>query len=61
LGKKQIKSKMMLQLASTDKAASDRVMRVWEEMLATTVRDQNKNFSSLEEYVEFRIVDTGAP
>ncbi|KAI1818647.1 isoprenoid synthase domain-containing protein [Poronia punctata] len=61
LGKKQIEAKMMLKLASTDPACTERVMRVWKEMLSTTVRDQKKKFSSLEEYVDFRIIDTGAP
>lgn len=44
-----------------DKACSDRIMRVWKEMLSTTVRDQNKNLSSLEEHIAFRIVETWAP
>jgi hypothetical protein len=61
LGKKQIEAKMMLKLASTDAACTERLMRVWKEMLSTTVRDQNKHFGSLEEYIDFRIIDTGAP
>ena len=28
--------------------------------MSTTVRDKNREFTSLEEYVDFRIIDTGA-
>lgn len=51
----------MTQLASTDKACTERVERVWQEMISTTLRDKDKQFTSLDEYVDFRIVDTGAP
>ena len=61
LGRKQIEAKMALQLETIDKGCCERVMRVWKEMLSTTLRDKDTDFRSLEEYVEFRIVDTGAP
>jgi hypothetical protein len=61
LGKTQIQAKMMTQLAMTDKACTERIKFVWQEMLSTTLRDKDKNFDSLEQYVDFRIVDTGAP
>ena len=61
LGKKQIQAKMMLQLKSTDKVCTERVAKVWEEMLSTTVEQKDRPFSSLEDYVDFRIIDTGAP
>jgi hypothetical protein len=52
---------MMTQLESTDKACTERIKYVWHEMLSTTLRDKDKQFASLEEYVDFRIIDTGAP
>jgi hypothetical protein len=61
LGKTQIQAKMMMQLASTDKACTERVKRVWQEMITTTLCDKDKQFASLDKYVDFRIVDTGAP
>ncbi|RMZ70974.1 fusicoccadiene synthase [Pyrenophora seminiperda CCB06] len=61
LGKTQIQAKMMMQLASMDKACTERVKRVWQEMITTTLSDKDKQFASLDEYVDFRIVDTGAP
>lgn len=52
---------MMTQLTATDKACAQRVKRVWQEMLSTTLRDKDRQFMSLEDYVDFRIIDTGAP
>jgi hypothetical protein len=52
---------MVLELTTTDKKCAERVMDVWKTMISTTLRDKEKHFSSLEEYVDFRIVDTGAP
>jgi len=51
----------MTQLTSTDKVCTQRVKHVWTEMLTTTLRDKDREFASLEDYVDFRIVDTGAP
>jgi hypothetical protein len=56
-----MQAKMILELTKTDGACVSRVMDVWKTMIATTLRDQTTDFSSLEEYVEYRIVDTGAP
>ena len=61
LGKKQIQAKMMLQLKSTDKVCTERITEVWEVMLSTTVEQKDRLFSSLKDYVDFRIIDTGAP
>lgn len=52
---------MMVQLMSTDKICAQRVTKVWETMLETTLRDKASSFASIEEYLDFRIVDTGAP
>ncbi|KAK4185022.1 isoprenoid synthase domain-containing protein [Podospora australis] len=60
-GRKQIQAKMMLQLMSTDKVCAAWVLNVWKAMLATTLKDKAKDLSNLEEYLDFRIVDTGAP
>jgi hypothetical protein len=60
-GRTQIQAKMMLGLTSTDKVCAERVMRVWKTMLSTTLKDKAKDFTTLEEYLDFRIVDTGAP
>jgi hypothetical protein len=48
-------------LTSIDEACAERVLAVWKTMISTTLRDKDKRFCSLEEYVDFRKVDTGAP
>jgi hypothetical protein len=60
-GRKQIQAKMMLQLKMVSKACAARVMEAWKTMLSTTLRDKSKDFADLDEYLDFRIIDTGAP
>jgi hypothetical protein len=60
-GRKQLQAKMALQLLQTDKACAERVLAVWKTMLSTTLERKSDTFTSLEEYLDFRIVDTGAP
>lgn len=60
-GRKQIQAKMMLQLSATDKTCAERIMKVWKTMLSTTLDEKARDFDSLEEYLDFRIVDIGAP
>ncbi|RAR08378.1 terpenoid synthase [Stemphylium lycopersici] len=57
LGKMQMQAKMMTQLSSMDSACTERIKRAWREMLSTTLRDKDKKFDSLEDYMDFRIVD----
>lgn len=59
LGSTQIQAKIMTKLTSTDKACAQRVKKVWGEMLTTTLRDKDGGFASLEEYVDFRVIDAG--
>jgi hypothetical protein len=51
----------MNQLIQRDEVCAKRVAKVWKEMIATTIREKSVNFKSIEEYLEFRMVDTGAP
>jgi hypothetical protein len=44
-----------------DDSCTERVKRVWKEMITTTLQDKDKCFTTLEEYVNFRMIDTGAP
>ncbi|KAJ5116916.1 Variediene synthase [Penicillium angulare] len=61
-GTKQIQSKMLLELLSIDKPCAEVVIDSWKEMVATTAaRDKSCIFNGLEDYVEYRIIDTGAP
>ncbi|KAK6828816.1 hypothetical protein RU639_003672 [Aspergillus parasiticus] len=61
-GTKQIQSKMMLELLSIDPSCAEVVLGSWKTMIATTAEhDEAKPFSNLEDYVNYRIIDTGAP
>lgn len=61
-GTKQIQSKMLLELLSIDRPCAEVVIDSWKTMIATTAhKNKARAFGGLEEYVEYRIVDTGAP
>lgn len=61
-GTKQIQSKMLLDLLSIDPACAEVVIDSWKTMINTTAKqDKTRACSNLEEYVDYRIVDTGAP
>lgn len=51
----------MGRLLQTDETCAKRIAKVWKEMIATTMRDKRVDFQSIELYLEFRMVDTGAP
>lgn len=61
-GTKQIQSKMLLELLSVDTHCAEVVIDAWKTMIDTTAKqDKTRTFSDLEEYVDYRIIDTGAP
>ena len=60
-GRKQIQAKIMLQFQATDKICAERVISVWKTMLGTTRQHKSTAFACLDDYLEFRIVDCGAP
>ncbi|KAL2847042.1 isoprenoid synthase domain-containing protein [Aspergillus pseudodeflectus] len=62
LGTKQIQSKMLLELLAIDAPCAEVVINSWKEMISTTAKqDKTRAFDTLEEYVDYRIIDTGAP
>jgi ophiobolin F synthase len=50
----------MTQLASVDGICAERVKSSWKEAFAIGSANKNKQFASLEEYVDFRVVDSAA-
>ncbi|CAG8218594.1 unnamed protein product [Penicillium nalgiovense] len=53
---------MLLELLSIDKPCAEVVIQSCKEMVATTAsRDKCNIFDNIEDYVEYRIIDTGAP
>ncbi|KAJ9273363.1 hypothetical protein DTO212C5_437 [Paecilomyces variotii] len=62
IGTKQIQSKMLLQLLSIDTPCAEVVIDSWKTMVSTTAKqDKSRIFENLDEYVDYRIIDTGAP
>lgn len=62
VGSKQIQSKIILELLRTEKECAERVLDAWKTMVVTTnEQKEDKPFDNIEDYVQFRIVDTGAP
>lgn len=61
-GTKQIQSKMLLELLSVDVSCANVVIEGWKEMVETTAsRDKTCLFDNIDDYVDYRIIDTGAP
>ncbi|KAF4231839.1 hypothetical protein CNMCM6457_005138 [Aspergillus fumigatiaffinis] len=61
LGTKQIQSKMIMGLLSIDRLCAEVVIDAWKTMIATTAKlDKTRPFWNLEEYVDYRNIDTGA-
>ncbi|KAK4449781.1 isoprenoid synthase domain-containing protein [Podospora aff. communis PSN243] len=61
VGRKQMQAKMMVQLMRIDAICAKRVLDVWKTMLLTTLKHKSDSFESLDEYLDYRITDTGAP
>lgn len=53
---------MLLELLAVDKPCAEVFIDSWKEMVATTAsRDKSCLFATLDDYVDYRIIDTGAP
>ena len=50
----------MMQIMSMDKVCAERAIQTRKDMLVRTDQDQGKGFTNLEEYAEYRMVDSGA-
>ncbi|KAK6502357.1 hypothetical protein TWF506_002938 [Arthrobotrys conoides] len=57
-GAKQLQSKILLELVETDPDCGWQLVEKWQQMVSTTIT-HSKNFRNLDEYLEFRILDTG--
>lgn len=51
---------MFLELLSIDAPCAQVVIEAWKTMISTTAKqDKTRPFENLEDYVDYRIVDTG--
>ncbi|OBS27869.1 hypothetical protein FPOA_01811 [Fusarium poae] len=48
-------------LLQTDEVCAKRIAKAWKDAIDTTIRDKRIDFQSVEDYLEFRMIDTGAP
>lgn len=52
---------MLLELLSIDASCAEVVIEAWKTMISTTAKqDKTRHFENLEDYVDYRIIDTGA-
>lgn len=53
---------MMLEALQLDKECANVAISAWKTMIETTgKRDKTIPFEDMEEYIDYRIIDTGAP
>ncbi|CAF3475644.1 unnamed protein product [Fusarium graminearum] len=48
-------------LLQTDEVCAKKIAKTWKDAINTTTKDKNVDFQSIEDYLEFRMIDTGAP
>jgi hypothetical protein len=60
IGRQQIQAKMIHNLTTIDGPCAKRLIDVWKAMLEQTFRRQNQEFKSMEDYLDFRVLDIGA-
>ncbi|KAF5246881.1 hypothetical protein FAUST_1066 [Fusarium austroamericanum] len=48
-------------LLQVDEVCAKRIAKTWKNAIETTTKDKNVDFQSIENYLEFRMIDTGAP
>ncbi|XP_014550358.1 hypothetical protein COCVIDRAFT_31875 [Bipolaris victoriae FI3] len=59
LGRAQIQAKIMKEITSVDQACAERFKRTFKEAIAIILREKGKRFGSLDEYLDFRLIDAG--
>lgn len=59
-GKKQIQSKMLLEMLSIDRERALTTMKSWAAFVElASGRQHHEHFATLEEYIPYRIIDVG--
>ncbi|EKJ68362.1 hypothetical protein FPSE_11370 [Fusarium pseudograminearum CS3096] len=48
------------QLLQTDEVCAKRIAKTWKDAINTTTEDKDVDFKSIKDYLEFRMIDTGA-
>jgi hypothetical protein len=59
-GKKQIQSRMLLEMMSIDRERAITTMKAWAQFVETASgRQHHTHFATLEEYIPYRVIDVG--
>lgn len=59
--RRQLQAKMVMELMEIDKEQAQECLRLWKEMSDVFVQIRDMQFTALDEYLKFRVVDAGCP
>ncbi|KAI1771877.1 isoprenoid synthase domain-containing protein [Hypoxylon cercidicola] len=59
--RRQLQAKMVMELMEVDKEQAKKCLRLWKEMSNVFVEIRDMDFTALDDYLKFRVVDAGCP
>ncbi|XXH01034.1 hypothetical protein Hte_007385 [Hypoxylon texense] len=59
--RRQLQAKMVMELMEVDKEQAKECLRLWKEMSEVFVQIRDMNFTTMDDYLKFRVVDAGCP
>ena len=59
-GNQRIQKKMMSQMVEIDKEGAERILASWKQWSQHSLTFKGARFESMEEYMEFRVIDCAA-
>lgn len=59
--RRQLQAKMVMELMEVDKVQAKETLRLWKEMSDVFVQIRDMEFTGLDQYLKFRVVDAGCP
>lgn len=59
--RRQLQAKMVMELMEVDKEQAKETLRLWKEMSEVFVQIRDMEFTVLDNYLKFRVIDAGCP
>lgn len=59
--RRQLQAKMAVEMLDLDIVQGKECLRLWKEMSDVFVEIRDLNFTKIEDYLHFRVVDAGCP
>lgn len=59
--RRQLQAKMVMELMEVDKEQAKKCLRLWKEMSEVFVQIRDMDFTTMDDYLKFRVVDAGCP